>query len=150
MSTSLHMSALIHVLFLASYTLVLGIIQRRSVKSPSSFTRVIGYRRGDACDARVDFHVPSEWCYGGTQGSSNDPSCSWSPGRTCSYRDNGPYPGCSPSGTAPPSPSQPCSKSLFIGSGGIGMYGSPPKYPPVLPLLDPLKFIRPALLLLGL
>ena len=38
---------------------------------------------------------------------------------------------------------------FFLGSSGIGMYGSPPKYPLVRTLLDPLKFLRPAPLLLG-
>ena len=55
-----------------------------------------------------------------------------------------------PSGTAPHSQSQTCSTSIYIGSRGIGMYGIPPAYPPVLPLPYPLQFICPALLLLGL
>ena len=45
-STSLHMSANIHVLFYAYCALVLGIIHWRSMKSATSFVGVVGGRRG--------------------------------------------------------------------------------------------------------
>ena len=45
-STSLHVSADIHMFFLASQDLGFGTALRRAAKSPSSFVRVVGGRRG--------------------------------------------------------------------------------------------------------
>ena len=52
-STSLHVSAKIHVFFLASWAFGLGMDLRRAVKSPSSLVSVVGGQRGGA-------HVPPE------------------------------------------------------------------------------------------
>ena len=60
MSTSLHMSAKIHVLFLDYFALGLGIIQRRSMKSPSSFVGVVG-RWISTCGFQSAFKLAVIW-----------------------------------------------------------------------------------------
>ena len=103
---SLHMSAKIHVFFLAlfnpsDWVSSDGVLQ---IVHPL-LLGWLSYRRGDSCSSRGYFHVLSGLRCRVTQGSSNDTICACGTGRKCSLRDDGPYPGCSLSGTAHPSKS---------------------------------------------